>query len=54
MNKLINYASPDDIEKDFIKLADYFYQFIEGDDVLDEAFAIFHKYDLVDEEGFWR
>lgn len=54
MNKLLNYASPDDIEKDFIKLAEYFHLLVEGDDVVDDAFQILWKYDLIDDDGFWK
>jgi len=51
--KLLKYASPDDIEKDFIKLSKLFYRMVEGDDVVDDAFSILWKYELLDDDGFW-
>lgn len=54
MNRLLNYASPEDIEKDFIKLAKYLTQTVEGDDVVDDAYKILWKYELIDDDGFWK
>ncbi len=55
MNRpLLKYASPEDIETDFIKLAKYLTQTVEGDDVVDDAYKILWKYELIDDDGFWK
>jgi hypothetical protein len=47
-------TDPEELKEDLIKLADYFYRMVEGDDVVLEAFQILQKYDLIDDDGFWK